>query len=137
MDSWINNLDGQVQISPWFNANNTAPSIALSKKESSSSITDSKNTFGDLPPNSKVTGMMFSVAYCMTILPVAVDPVKAAFATFGWVTRCLPNSDPNPFTTFITPGGSKSPMISINTIMDVGVLSAGLRTTVQPAARAG
>src|SRR5690606_26406136 len=137
MDSWINNLDGQVQISPWFNANNTAPSIALSKKESSSSITDSKNTFGDLPPNSNVTGIMFSVAYCITIRPVAVDPVNAAFPTFGFVTKARPNSEPKPFTMLTTPGGIKSPITSISTMIDVGVLSAGFNTTVLPAANAG
>ena len=96
-----------------------------------------KKIFGDFPPNSKVTGIIFSVAYCITILPVAVEPVKAALETLGLVTKVLPNSAPKPFTTLITPGGSKSPIISINTIIEIGVLSAGLRTTQFPAARAG
>ncbi|MNL62286.1 hypothetical protein D3C87_1862950 [compost metagenome] len=36
-----------------------------------------------------------------------------------------------------TPEGSKSPIISIKTRIDVGVLSAGFRTTQLPAANAG
>ena len=80
---------------------------------------------------------MFSVAYCITILPVAVEPVKAAFATLGLVTNVLPNSAPNPLITFTTPAGIKSPISSINTIIEIGVLSAGFNTTQFPAAKAG
>jgi len=92
---------------------------------------------GDFPPNSKVTGTIFSVAYCITILPVAVEPVNAAFATFGLVTKALPNSEPKPFTTFTTPAGMISPINSIKTIIEIGVFSAGFKTTQFPAAKAG
>ena len=93
--------------------------------------------FGDFPPNSKVTGIIFSVAYCITNLPVVVDPVNAALATFLFVTNARPNSEPNPLTIFTTPGGNKSPINSIITIIEIGVLSAGFKTTVFPAANAG
>jgi hypothetical protein len=36
----------------------------------------------DLPPSSNVTGIIFSVAYCITKRPVGVEPVNAAFDTF-------------------------------------------------------
>ncbi|GAA2925547.1 hypothetical protein GCM10011428_48070 [Streptomyces violaceus] len=39
--------------------------------------------FGLLPPSSSVTGMMFSLAYCMIRRPVVVSPVNATFATRG------------------------------------------------------
>ncbi|MNQ94278.1 hypothetical protein D3C85_1097860 [compost metagenome] len=81
--------------------------------------------------------MIFSVAYCITKRPVGVEPVKAALDTFGLVTSARPSSAPKPFTTFTTPGGSKSPISSINIIIDTGVLSAGFKTTQLPAARAG
>ena len=80
---------------------------------------------------------MFSVAYCITKRPVAVEPVKAALFTFGLVTNALPNSAPKPLTIFTTPAGSKSPISSIKIIIEIGVLSAGFRTTQLPAAKAG
>ncbi|MNI62552.1 hypothetical protein D3C73_1178790 [compost metagenome] len=126
-----------MHISPRLRANKTAPSIALSKNASSASMTELKNMLGDFPPNSSVTGIIFSVAYCMTNRPVAVDPVKAAFATLGLVTKARPSSEPNPFTIFMTPAGIRSPIISIKTRIDAGVLSAGFKTTVFPAASAG
>jgi hypothetical protein len=55
----------------------------LSKKSSSASATDFIKILGDFPPSSNVTGIIFSVAYCMTNLPVGVDPVNAAFDTFS------------------------------------------------------
>ena len=49
----------------------------------------------------------------------------------------LPASMPKPLTTLSTPGGSRSPMRSISTMMLIGVCSAGFRTTQLPAASAG
>jgi hypothetical protein len=92
---------------------------------------------GDLPPNSSVTGMMFSEAYCMINRPVVVSPVKAILAMRGLCASGLPASAPKPLTTFTTPGGISSPISSINTMIEAGVCSAGLRTTQFPAARAG
>nr|WP_234782203.1 aldehyde dehydrogenase family protein [Enterobacter hormaechei] len=48
MDSCTSARLGQVQTSPWLNANSANPSSALSKKASSSSITSAKKMFGDL-----------------------------------------------------------------------------------------
>src|SRR5512135_3766052 len=111
--------------------------MALSKKSSSASATDSKNMLGLLPPNSIVTGIKFSDAYCMINLPVVVSPVKATLLTLGEEARGLPASGPNPVTTFSTPFGRMSPISSIRHIILVGVCSAGFTTTVQPAASAG
>ena len=49
----------------------------------------------------------------------------------------LPASTPKPLTTLSTPGGSRSPMRSISTMMENGVCSAGFSTTQLPAAIAG
>ena len=49
----------------------------------------------------------------------------------------LPASTPKPLTTFTTPGGSRSPMMSIRTMIPIGVCSAGFSTTQLPAASAG
>ena len=44
----------------------------------------------------------------------------------------FPASTPKPLTTFTTPGGSKSPMTSINTMIPIGVCSAGFSTMQFP-----
>src|SRR5208337_869706 len=91
---------GQVQTSPWLSANMTNPSIALSKKSSSSAHTSLKKTLGDLPPSSSVTGIRFCEAYCMMSLPVVVSPVNAILAIRLLEARGLPASRPKPLTTF-------------------------------------
>src|ERR1039457_1204006 len=96
MSSWISALDGQVQTSPLLNAYSTRPSTALSRNSSSQAITSEKKMFGDFPPSSSVTGMMFCAAYCMIIRPVTVSPVKATFGIdqgvgeAGLMTQALP-----------------------------------------------
>ena len=109
--------EGQVQTSPWLKANMVKPSSALSKNASSSLNTSAKKMFGDLPPSSSVTGMMFSDAYCMIRRPVVVSPVKAILAMRGLEASGLPASTPKPLTTLSTPGGSRSPISSISTMM--------------------
>ena len=128
---------GQVQTSPWLSANITKPSMALSKKSSSSCSTSAKKIFGDLPPNSSVTGIRFWLAYCMISRPVVVSPVKAILATRELEASGLPASRPKPLTMLSTPGGSRSPTSSAHTRMLAGVCSAGLSTTQLPAAMAG
>ncbi len=66
-----------------------------------------------------------------------VSPVKATLATRLLCASGLPASTPNPLTMFSTPGGSRSAIISANTMIDIGVCSAGLSTTQLPAASAG
>ena len=97
----------------------------------------SKKMFGDFPPNSKVIGIMFCAAYCIINLPVVVSPVNATLATLFDDAKGLPASNPKPLTMLTTPGGNKSPISSIITIMDAGVCSAGFKTEQLPAAKAG
>ena len=93
--------------------------------------------FGDFPPSSSVTGMMFSEAYCIMSRPVLVSPVKAILAILFEEANGFPASIPNPFTTFKTPGGKISATNSAKSMIVAGVCSAGLRTTQLPAAKAG
>ena len=117
----------------------TKPSTALSKKSSSSSMTSAKKIFGLLPPSSRVTGMMFSLAYCMIRRPVVVSPVKATLLIRGLEASGLPASTPKPLTTLRTPFGKISaiPIVSSINRIEAGVCSAGLSTIQLPAASAG
>ena len=135
--SWISARLGQVQTSPWLNANMTKPSIALSKKSSSSAKTSSKKMLGDLPPSSSVTGIRFWLAYCMISRPVDVSPVKAILEMRGDEASGLPASRPKPLTILSTPGGKRSPIRPAHTMIAAGVCSAGFNTTQFPAASAG
>ena len=100
-------------------------------------MTSAKKMLGDLPPSSSVTGMMFSEAYCMISRPVVVSPVNATLAIRLFCASGLPASTPKPLTTLSTPGGRRSPTTSMNTMMPMGVCSAGFSTTQLPAAMAG
>src|SRR5580693_6142368 len=67
----------------------------------------------------------------LTRAPVALPPVKATLATFGWVTSGSPTTGPYPVTTLTTPGGSPdSAMTSfMNSSSAADVNSEGLMTT--------
>ncbi len=66
-----------------------------------------------------------------------MDPVNATLSTPGWVTSDIPTS-PGPGTMLTTPGGrSACWQTSAKSSAESGVVDAGLRTTVFPAARAG
>jgi hypothetical protein len=69
--------------------------------------------------------------------PVVVSPVNATLAMRLFWASGLPASTPKPLTTLSTPGGRRSPMMSISTMIDIGVCSAGLSTMQLPAASAG
>ena len=69
--------------------------------------------------------------------PVVVSPVKATLAMRLFWASGLPASTPKPLTTLSTPGGRRSPIRSMSTIIDIGVCSAGFNTTQLPAASAG
>ena len=84
-----------------------------------------------------MTGIRFSDAYCMISRPVVVSPVKAILRIRLDEASGLPHSTPKPLTMFSTPGGSRSPMMSISSMIDAGVCSAGLSTMALPAASAG
>src|SRR5690606_20420294 len=65
------------------------------------------------------------------------SPVKLILFTPGCATRAAPTSGP-PGTTLTTPGGKPAASISLaSSSVVTGVCSAGLSTTVQPAASAG
>jgi len=70
-------------------------------------------------------------------LPTSVEPVKATFWTLGLETRCIPIWA-GPGTMFTTPGGRSAwRQTSAKRSAESGVVEAGFRTTVLPAARAG
>ena len=93
--------------------------------------------FGDLPPNSSVTRLRAWPAFAPISRPTAVEPVNAILSHPGWSTSAAPVS-PSPVSTFSTPGGNPASRASSPRRSALsGVCSAGLSTTVQPAARAG
>ena len=70
-------------------------------------------------------------------LPTSVEPVKATLSTSGCETSAAP-VDPSPVTMLTTPAGSSAwRRTSQNSSAVSGVVSAGLSTTVFPAASAG
>ncbi len=70
--------------------------------------------------------------------PTSVEPVKAILATSGCSTSRCPQTLPGPATTLRTPSGIPASSAILSSSSEVrGVSSAGLRTTVLPAARAG
>ena len=74
----------------------------------------------------------------MIVRPVLVSPVNEMRGTRGCATSAAPATSPIPWTRLNAPSGRPaSVMISGSRLADSGVHSAGLRTTVHPAARAG
>ena len=74
----------------------------------------------------------------MISLPTSALPVKAILRTSRWDTSGAPAPGPSPVTTLTTPGGSPTASKSSASLIRLsGVCSAGLITTVQPAAIAG
>ena len=74
----------------------------------------------------------------MTLAPVRVEPVTEISATSSWRASTPPTSGPGPGTTLSTPGGRPASSARRPSISAVsGVSSAGLSTTVLPAASAG
>ena len=93
---------------------------------------------GDLPPSSIDRPLRPGAAAAMMTCPVVVSPVNEISGTSGCVTRAAPASSPIPCTMLNTPSGTPaSVMISGSRLADSGDHSAGLRTTVHPAARLG
>ena len=74
----------------------------------------------------------------MTRRPTGVDPVKDTIATSGWLTSASPASGPRPTITLTTPAGMPAAAASSASMSVVrGVISAGFKTMVLPAAMAG
>ena len=93
--------------------------------------------FAALPPSSSVSFLSVPATAFAISRPTAVEPVKATLLTSGCRTSAAPVA-PAPVTMLTTPGGrSACCRISAKMSADSGVVSAGLMTTVLPAASAG
>ena len=91
-----------------------------------------------LPPSSRVSRLTWRAQSAMIRWPTSVDPVKTILRTAGWSTRRCPTTLPLPGSTVNTPSGSPASRASDPIRIAVsGVASAGLATTVHPAASAG
>ena len=111
---------------------NSTASAALSRSASSKTIT------GFLPPNSKWVRLSVGAPWAAISEPVADSPTKAMALMAGCSVTARPAVSPAPCTTFSAPGGRPaSPVISPSRWAVSGLHSAGLWTTVHPAASAG
>ncbi len=82
--------------------------------------------------------MRFAAAVAAMCRAVGTEPVKLMRRTSGWLFRASPTSEPYPCTTLSTPAGRPaSAAMSASSEAVSGDHSAGLSTTVLPAARAG
>ena len=109
----------------------TIPSTAWSSGASS------KTMFAALPPSSSVSPLPLPASWRWIALPTSVEPVNAILSTSGCSTSAAPVR-PSPVTMLTTPGGSSAwRSTSQNSSAVSGVVSAGLSTTVLPAASAG
>ena len=96
---------------------------------------------GALPPSSRESFFSVGEHCCIRMRPTAVEPVNESLRTTGESHRALPTTmlwSASAVTTLMTPGGN--PARSANSARaraESGVCSAGLTTTVQPAASAG
>ena len=103
-----------------------------------STSVSAKIRFGDLPPSSRVTRLTVSAAFFDTATPARVEPVKEIMSTPGWPESNVPTPAPSPLTRLKTPAGNPaSCIISANSMPDIGAISLGFSTAVQPAASAG
>ena len=85
-----------------------------------------------------MNGTRFAAAAPAMWRPVSGEPVKLTRRSSGWATRAAPASSPIPWTTLNTPGGKPaSSARPASSEQASGDHSAGLSTTVQPAASAG
>ena len=102
-----------------------------------SSAASSKTMFAALPPSSSVSRLPVPASSRWIALPTSVEPVNAILSTSGCSTSAAPVR-PSPVTMLTTPGGSSAwRSTSQNSSAVSGVVSAGLSTTVLPAASAG
>ena len=93
--------------------------------------------FAAFPPSSSVRRFPVPASSRWIDLPTSVEPVKAILSTSSCLTSAAPVL-PSPVTMLTTPGGSSAwRSTSAKRSAESGVVSAGLRTTVFPAASAG
>ena len=131
-DSCTRRRDPAQQTCPWLNQiASTAPSITLSMSESS------KTRNGPFPPSSSERCLPLPAVERRMMRPTSVEPVKAILSTPGCSTIAAP-AFPSPVTMLTTPAGSRAAWHSSAKACAVSeVNSAGLSTTVFPAASAG
>ena len=102
-----------------------------------SSGASSKTMLAALPPSSSVSPLPVPASSRWIALPTSVEPVKAILSTPSCSTSAAPVR-PSPVTMLTTPAGSSAwRSTSQNSSAVSGVVSAGLSTTVLPAASAG
>ncbi len=98
----------------------------------------SSTMLADLPPSSCATRLTVGAAFLATSMPARVEPVNETMSTSGCDDMAAPAVWPSPCTRLDTPAGTPaSSKISANSTALSGAISDGLRTIVQPAARAG
>src|SRR6187551_3681806 len=109
-----------------------APSAAASRSASSNTMN------GALPPSSSEIFLIVGATCFISSRPTSVDPVNDSFRTVGFAHISPPIDGASPVMTFSTPGGNPARSASsASANAEYGVASAGLMTTVQPAASAG
>jgi len=97
----------------------------------------SKMMFAPFPPNSSVTFVSVPANVWAIWRPTGVEPVNASLLIPGCATRAAPVA-PAPVMMLTTPSGKPACwQISANSNAVSEVVSAGFRTTVFPAAKAG
>src|SRR5665213_1420382 len=98
----------------------------------------SRMMFGLLPPSSCATRLTVGAAALATSIPARVEPVKETMSMSGWLEMAAPTAAPVPLIRLKTPAGTPAAcMISAQMMAEKGASSEGLRTMVQPVARAG
>ena len=97
----------------------------------------SKTRFGDLPPSSSETVFTVSAAALLIKIPARVEPVNDTTSISGCDDKIVPTPAPSPLTMLNTPAGKPaSSIISAKRMLDIGAISDGFSTIVQPAANA-
>ncbi|CAB4630759.1 unannotated protein [freshwater metagenome] len=133
MFSCTRSLEPAQQTCPWLKK---IP--AMMPSTASSTAASSKTMFAPLPPSSRVTRVSVPASVRAMLRPTAVEPVNAILLTPACSTSALPATPPCPGTMLTTPAGSPAcSQMSANMSAVSGVVSAGLSTTVFPAASAG
>lgn len=132
MDSWTKVLVPAIQLCPEFEKTIVACSAAKSKSASGKII------LADFPPSYNVIGFRLDLwEFLMIRYPTAVDPVNDILST-KWCWHRVYPVYASPGIMLTTPGGNPASLMNWQIINAVkGVCSAGFKTIVHPAAKAG
>mmetsp|Transcript_40702 Transcript_40702/g.122930 ORF Transcript_40702/g.122930 Transcript_40702/m.122930 type:complete len:213 (-) Transcript_40702:531-1169(-) len=121
------------------------PTMTQSTTASRYSSASSNTTKADLPPSSRAVGRSWATDASSIFRPASALPVKESLSSAGWSISVCPVLPPPgrasggpPVMTFSAPGGRPAPAATSPRAQQVRDASGeGLRTTAQPAARAG